>query len=267
MLNGSGICKSFSIHLKFCYLYWNGEYLSYPFIKLPHSGRFPQPIIQTMLFDPGKQSLLCVKQKLRVMNSILLKMTAIFFSVNFWVSAATPKIQNNIISESLFQKRCLIIGQEEPLTKDKILKYIKSSLATFKLQNKMKSQANQSENLIQEFYKERKVLLQKHGWDIDDFEDTESRIYAAMNAMETKASLKSDADFKKEIAEVETNNYLSKKQKSETIKLLKLDRKNRKETFINPSKPDWAAVKIYKNELEHLTNYISGNRPDAPVLE
>ncbi|SHF57553.1 hypothetical protein SAMN05444483_101645 [Salegentibacter echinorum] len=201
------------------------------------------------------------------MNSILCKMLIVFFAANSWVSVTTPKIQNKTISECLLQKSCVIVVQEVPLTEDKILKFMKSRMATFELKRRMKSQANKYENLIQEFYKKRKGLLQNHGWDVDDFEDTESRIYAAINAMETKASLKSEADFKKEIAEVEANSYLSQKQKAETIKLLKLDRNNIKETFINPSRTDWPAVKIYKNKLEHLTNYINGNRPDAPVIE
>lgn len=201
------------------------------------------------------------------MNTILLKIGVICFSINFWVSTEAPIFQDNLSSKELLENGYLASIQKAPLTEDKILKFMKSRMATFKLQSRMKAQADKYDNLIQEFYKRRKVLLQKQGWDVEDFEKTESRIYSAINALEKEASLKSDADFKKEIAEVKSNNYLSQKQKSETIELLKLDRKNVYNTFIKPYKLDWPAVKTYKSKLEHLTNYINGSRSDAPVLE
>lgn len=157
--------------------------------------------------------------------------------------------------------------QQAPLTKEKVRHYIKTNVVEFKLQQKIKSQEALYENVIKEFYAQRKVMLEENGWNVEAYEATEKRIFAAKNAIELNATMKSEAEFNKEIAEVNDNSYLTEEQKNQTIQLLKQDRENRITMFVNPSKADWPAVKDYLKELTHLTDYYAGNRPDAPVLK
>lgn len=157
--------------------------------------------------------------------------------------------------------------QQAPLTKEKVRHYIKTNVVEFKLQQKIKSQEALYENVIKEFYAQRKVMLEENGWNVEAYEATEKRIFAAKNAIELNATMKSEAEFNKEIAEVNDNSYLTEEQKKQTIQLLKQDRENRITMFVNPSKADWPAVKDYLKELTHLTDYYAGNRPDAPVLK
>lgn len=197
-----------------------------------------------------------------------MKITKFFLSVlllltSFFVNAQerdNHKLSNNELSTQ-------VTPLQAPLTKEQVRHYIKTNILEFKLQQKMKSQADLYDNVIQEFYAKRKILLEQQGWTVEEYEAIEERIFIAQNALEMSASMGSDADFNKEIANVNSNTYLTEKQKSETIKLLRLDRENRLETFVNPSKKDWPAIKAYRKELDHLSDYYAENRPDAPVLK
>lgn len=157
--------------------------------------------------------------------------------------------------------------QQAPLTKEQVRHYIQTNVMEFKLQQKIKAQAALYENVIQEFYAQRKVMLEENGWNVEAYDATEERIFAAKNAIEMNSSMKSEAQFNIEIAEVKNNSYLTEEQKNQTIQLLRQDRENRITLFVNPFKADWPAVKPYLKELTHLTDYYAGNRSDAPVLK
>lgn len=155
---------------------------------------------------------------------------------------------------------------EVPLTKERVRHFIKTSIAVTKLQLKMKSESGGGHEIIQEFHKKRKTLIESQGWSVEDFENTRDRIYNVQNAIDQEDSLKNEEEFQQEIAEIEGNSYFSEEQKSQVIKLLRDDRNRVLNEVIAPTKPDWPAVEAYKKELNHLVEYIAENRSDPPVL-
>jgi len=202
------------------------------------------------------------------MNSFRSKPGLMLLLTLFCISPTLLAVSHtNLSGLVLTQKTVWKTTQQAPLSKEKVRHYIKTRILEFKLQKKMKAQTKQYENVIQEFYKKRKTLLQDQGWTVEEFEATQSRIFAVQNAMKTQASMTSEVYFKKEIAEVKSNNYLTETQKDKTIELMQLDRNNTIENGINPTKMDWSAVQAYRKELVHLVDYCSENRSDAPVLE
>ena len=154
-----------------------------------------------------------------------------------------------------------------PLTKKSVRNFIETRIAEYKLQKGMQARADEYDNVIKTFYQKRKVLVESRGWNIEDYENTQDRILIIQNAMEQEADLKSKDAFNMEISEIEANTFYSAEQKSQLIEFLRNDRKRVLEDVIEPSKPDWPAVKAYLKELEHLNDYLAGNRSDAPVLE
>lgn len=157
--------------------------------------------------------------------------------------------------------------QLAPLTKEKVRDYIKTSVAITQLQNKMKANASQYENLIKTFYQKRKELLESRGWTVEGFEETQSRVFATKNAIREEARLKSEEEFEKEIAEINASPYFTEEQKSGIIEVEQSLRRHALEEIIQPTKPDWPAVKAYQKELEHLSDYAASNRADPPVLK
>lgn len=160
-----------------------------------------------------------------------------------------------------------IQSQSKALTEATVRDYIKTSIAITELQQKMKSQADRYENVIQSFYKKREAFLKSKGWTVEEFENTQERILAAQYALEKNADLKSEKEFNKKIAEIESNSNYTAEQKSGIIEIERHDRKHTLEKIINPTKPDWPAVKAYQKELEHLTDYAAQNRSDPPVVK
>lgn len=160
-----------------------------------------------------------------------------------------------------------IQSQSKALTKAIVRDYINTSVAIIKLQEKMKGQAGQYENVIQSFYKKREAFLKSKGWTVEEFENTQERILAAQYALEKNADFKSEKEFNKKIAEIESNSIYTAKQKSGIIEIERHDRKHTLEEIIKPTKPDWPAVKAYQKELEHLTDYAAQNRSDPPVVK
>ena len=154
-----------------------------------------------------------------------------------------------------------------PLTKESVRHYIKTSIAVTKLQLKMRDQSGEGDEVIKEFYKKRKALLEAQGWTVEDFENTRDRIFIVQNAMEQESYLESKEEFEKEISEIKANTYFSAEQKSQVIELRRNDRNRILEEIIEPTKPDWPAVEAYQKELEHLGEYVAENRSDPPVVE
>lgn len=154
-----------------------------------------------------------------------------------------------------------------PLTKESVREYIETRIAEYKLQKGMQDRASEYDSIIKTFYQKRKVLLESQGWIVEDFKNTGDRIFTVQNAMEQEIDLKSKEEFNKEISEIEANTYYSAEQKSQLIEFLSKDRRRVLEEVIEPTKPDWPAVKAYLKELDHLNDYLAGNRSDPPVLE
>jgi len=154
-----------------------------------------------------------------------------------------------------------------PLTKKSVRNFIETRIAEYKLQKGMQARADEYDNVIKTFYQKRKVLVESRGWNIEDYENTQDRIFTVQNAMEQEMDLKSKEEFNKELSEIEANTFYSAEQKSQLIAFFRNDRKRVLEEVIEPSKPDWPAVKAYLKELEHLNDYLAGNRSDAPILE
>lgn len=154
-----------------------------------------------------------------------------------------------------------------PLTKKIVRNFIETRIAEYKLQKGMQARANEYDNVIKTFYQKRKVLIESRGWIIEDYENVNERILIVQNAMEQEIDLKSEEALNREIAEIEANTFYSAEQKSQLIEFLRNDRKRILEEVIEPSKPDWPAVKAYLKELNQLDDYLAGNRSDAPVLD
>lgn len=191
----------------------------------------------------------------------------ILLFTGFWILANELSFNTRLLESLPAKNQQYKIALQAPLTKEQVRHYIKSNVMVCKLQIKMKNQAREYDNVIQEFYKKRKSVLKKEGWTVEDFEETQNRIFAAQNGIRANEAMNSEADFKKEIAEVKNNKYLTEKQKKETIKLLQLDRNNRIESQINPTKLDWPTVEVYRKELEQVSDYCNGNGAEVPVVE
>ena len=154
------------------------------------------------------------------------------------------------------------------LTKAKVKEWIQARIAIAKLQMKMKANAGNYDDVVQAFYKARKKLLESKGWMVQDFNALKERINAAASAMDLADELKaSKADHEEELSGIEANEYLTEKKKAEMIKGLKNMRKQQRVQVIEPTKPDWPAVRPWRNTLKHLTDWYAGNRPDPPLVE
>lgn len=120
---------------------------------------------------------------------------------------------------------------------------------------------------MQSFFAKRKTLLVSRGWTVSEFEDIEQRIINATTAMEMAEDLEeSEADHKEEIAEIKANEFFTETQKQQMIAGLRKMRQEKRTRFINPTKPDWPAVRPYRSTLRELTDWIAGNIPNLPAL-
>lgn len=153
------------------------------------------------------------------------------------------------------------------LTKQKVRDWIETRIATNKLQNKMKANAAQYDDVVQAFFAKRKTLLQSRGWTVGEFESVEKRISAATTAMDIAEDLEeSKDDHEEQIAEIKSNEYFTKEQKEQMIKVENRLREQQRVQFIEPTKPDWPAVKPYRSTLEELTDWVAGNISNPPEV-
>lgn len=153
------------------------------------------------------------------------------------------------------------------LTEQKVRDWIKTRIATNKLQNKMKANAPEYDDVVQAFFAERKTLLQSRGWTVDEFEAVEKRIGAATSAMDMADDLEeSKVDHEEQVAQIQDSEFYSEKQKEEMIEAMSEVREQQKTKFIEPTKPDWPVVKPYRSTLEELTDWVAGNTPNPPEL-
>lgn len=154
------------------------------------------------------------------------------------------------------------------LTKQKVRDWIQTRIAVAKLQKKMKANAAEYDDVVQEFFAKRKTLLESQGWSVAEFDEAKKRINGVTSAMDTADKLaNSKADHEEQVEEIKGNDFYSDKQKEEMIKSLNMIREQQKSQFIEPTKPDWPAVNPYRSTLEKMTVWIAGNIPDPPVVE
>ncbi|MDG4946372.1 hypothetical protein NMK71_08095 [Weeksellaceae bacterium KMM 9713] len=155
---------------------------------------------------------------------------------------------------------------EAALTKSIVRDYIVTRIEDFKLHKEIRSQGNVDDKAIRKYYSQREILLIQMGWEVEEFENTENRINQVLAGLKIESHISSDAEFQNEIKEINSNPYLTEKQKKATIELLELDRENRRATFVDPIQKDRPAVMAYIKELRHLKDYLAENRSDPPVL-
>ncbi len=121
-----------------------------------------------------------------------------------------------------------------PFNKTKVRYWIKARIASNRLQDAMRANAGDYERVILAYFRKRKVLLEQAGWTVEDFEATAKRIRRA----DTGIDLAQQDDI-----------YESDKEHIET------------------TRPDWPAVRPYRDELEQLTNWVADNIDDPPQLD
>jgi hypothetical protein len=125
--------------------------------------------------------------------------------------------------------------QAAPLTEAKVADFLQTRIATNRLQVRMNNNADQYDRVIPAFFRKRKELLKERGWSVKAFKAVEKRIMNARSAMEMAN---------------EGNRSLTKQDKA----------------FIDKTRPDWPAVRPYRDELAHLTDWVAGNVPNPPRI-
>ena len=155
---------------------------------------------------------------------------------------------------------------DAPLTPEQVEDYIRTRIATHKLQMNMKAHAGDYDDVVQAFYHKRKALLQRRGWSVAAFESTQGRVLAAETAMDDAEEQRDDlADLERRKREIRNNPHFTAKQKRQLIQMEdKLH--NSADPMIQKTKPDWPAVRTYRHELEQLIDWVAGNIPNPPKL-
>lgn len=150
-----------------------------------------------------------------------------------------------------------------PLTRSQLKSYLKTEIAIDKVQMNMKAHADQYDNVIQAFYAKRKAMLKARGWSVDQYEATQQRISNAISAMEMEADLENDD----QIAQIRNDAYMPDDQKQAMIDAIRKSHEQQRQQMINPTRPDWPAVKSYRDKLQQLTDWYAGNIPNPPQVD
>lgn len=209
----------------------------------------------------------------RIILSILLG-----FSFCFVVNNASIASDINIVEENneqfltvITKGQILYFGNVDAsldslqLTEQKVEDWIKARIEVAKLQNKMKANAADYDNVVHAFFKERKVLLESLGWSVQEFDEAKERIQAAVSAMDIADKMKTNrADHEKQISEIRANEFYSDRQKKDLIESMEEVRLQKKKLYINPTKKDWPAVGPYRDTIAKMSAWIAGNIPNPP---
>lgn len=154
--------------------------------------------------------------------------------------------------------------QRIPLTKEKVKNYIETRVKTHDLQLEYTSKADQYEDVIVAYYKERNEWLPSEGWTAQEFDATEEWINGVVNSIEAQEELDIENNEREaQFAEFDSNEHLSDEQKKQMKDAL-MQSVVQREGYIGMFKEDWPAVKPYLKELEELDEYISGARVAPP---
>ena len=153
------------------------------------------------------------------------------------------------------------------LSKEKVRNWIKIRMQVAELQMEMKENAGSYENVVEDFYGERRNLLISLGWSVSEFDEVKERIHATISAMNIADELADGQEkHEKEVAEIRENTFYTDSQKEEIIEGLKTMREFQREQYIEPTKVDWPAVRPYKEIFEEVTSWMAGNRSHPPEL-
>ncbi len=157
--------------------------------------------------------------------------------------------------------------QRIPLTQEKVKNYIETRVKAHDLQLEYQAKADQYEDVIVAYYKERNEWLPSQGWTGEEFDATEEWILGVANSIEAQAELdRENADRETQFAEFDANQYLSDEQKQQ-MKDAMMESVTQRQAYIDIFKEDWPAVKPYLKELDELDEYIGGSRKEAPELK
>lgn len=158
-------------------------------------------------------------------------------------------------------------AQRIPLTKEKVKNYIETRVKAQDLQLEYKAKADQYDDVIVAYYKERNEWLPSQGWTGEEFDATEEWILGVVNSIEAQAELDlENSEREKQFAEFDANEYLSDEQKQQ-MKDAMLESVVQRQAYIDIFKEDWPAVKPYLKELDELDEYVGGSRTAPPQLK
>ena len=155
-----------------------------------------------------------------------------------------------------------------PLQRQHVRDYIRLRIETHQLQQKMKSNADQYDDVIQAFFKRRAKLLKKEGWTPNAFDALQKRIMRAETALEMVAD---SAEYRTRLQSnrkaVKMSKHYSDAEKEEALAQYARQDSIRQARHIDPTRRDWPAVRPYLDALAHLVDYVALNRPDPPQMD
>lgn len=189
------------------------------------------------------------------------------------------------------------IEATEALSRSQVRTFIRLRLAADQLQRQYKANAADYDDVIQAFFEAREQLLRRNGWTPDGFDALAGRIRAAESAMAMQEEPTSsvspdtligtmDTALQEMLSEIESIPGLSDEQRAQMRQQV-LDQQEHirdpaladsmaaqqarytaaEQRMIDATRPDWPAVRPYRDTLTHLTEYIAENRPDPPTLD
>jgi len=155
-----------------------------------------------------------------------------------------------------------------PLRRQHVRDYIRLRIETHQLQQKMKANADQYDDVIQAFFTRRAALLKEEGWGPDAFDALQKRIMRAEKALEMVAdSVEYRTRLQNKRKAVERSKHYSDTEKEEALAQIARQDSIRRARHIDPTRRDWPAVRPYEDALEHLVDYVALNRSDPPDLD
>lgn len=158
----------------------------------------------------------------------------------------------------------VLVAADQPLTREKIEDYIETRIETNRLQNRMRANADQYDDVIHAFYRKRAELLRARGWTPDGFDETQERIFRVQGRMEQAPEFREQK--RKDLADLERlreSGQLPEEEVDNMIREVKKDYAE-EEARIERTKPHWPAVRACREELEQLTDWVAGNGPNPP---
>lgn len=151
-----------------------------------------------------------------------------------------------------------------PLQRSHVRDYIRLRTDIHQMQEKMKANADQYDDVIQAFYQRQAQFLQSEGWTQDGFDAVEQRILAAEGAMDWAAD---STRRRKKIEGIKQMTGLDAETRQELRRATIRQDSLYRAQHITPSRRDWPAVRPYREALTHLKDYVAKNRPDPPSLD
>lgn len=196
---------------------------------------------------------------------------------------------------------------ESPLTEAQVHNFLRTELAVHQLQKKIqanKEHDDEGNDIIRDFYRQRAQLLERTGWNSDDYEEVKGRVYGAVSSIReyerfekeraqhqenqvknvyNEQEKEAQRTYKALLAEIEETDFFTEEQKKIMIKNIR-DMQVRLQEIgtqveeaegdylelrrerLSQNQMDWPAVRPYLEKKEHLTDWFNGNRSDPPKL-